>query len=102
MMLGGTIPLMTACLNYLIKGTLLKLHEKIGILIIMIGNILLYVYAILNEEKFDNSNPIFGIIFSLLSHLFFSFLMIGEEHILTKYKIYYNLLAGLEGFFALI
>ncbi len=101
-MLGATLPIMTASLNYIFKGTLVKIHEKIGIIIIIIGNIFLYIYAIKNEEKLDNSNAFYGIFCSLISNILFSFLLIGEEYILTKYKLNYNLLAGLEGLFALI
>ncbi|KRX06121.1 hypothetical protein PPERSA_00001 [Pseudocohnilembus persalinus] len=102
MMLSGTLPVITAILTFLIFRKKILKHQKFGMLIILSGSVLLGFSAMQNEEPIEDANPFLGIIWTLISLIFFGFLMISEEYVLKKRKIEGTLVAGFEGLFALV
>ncbi|KRX08157.1 hypothetical protein PPERSA_01702 [Pseudocohnilembus persalinus] len=102
MMLSGTLPVITAVLSFIFFQKKILKHQKLGMFIIIVGSIFLGLTALSHEEPIEEANPILGITLTLLSLLFFGFLMISEEIMLKNYEIPGTLLAGFEGLFALL
>lgn len=103
MMLKSGLPVVTSILSYIFFKRISKKHENYGMGIIIIGSIVIGLFAVGDEDAQSNSMDVaLGVFFALVSLLTYGLIMISEEYLLKNYSVQSTIIAATEGLASLI
>jgi len=102
LMLRCTAPIINAIFSAIFLNTKLYIHQKLGILLVLSGAIIVCVIQVVIEGENDREDAVWGLIFILCSLVTTGVQHIIEQKICKKHYYHPFQLAGFEGAWGLV